>query len=156
MWSDSLKAAHSGISTDILLFSDLNLSLTHHYRVHKRGLLHIAFRKDYMSKLRALLPVPVVLPSDTASPTVELRDESPRQTRRAQRWIRPVRVMNGSGCDFPILMLQDPADAQGALVYDCRPPLLPVSLQLGDLGALARIRPKASASVAVPPWEVGP
>ena len=66
-----------------------------------------------MSKLRALLPVPVVLPSD-------------------------------------------PTDAQGAVVYDCRPPLLPVSLQLGDLGTFARLRPKASASVAVPPWEVGP
>ena len=77
VWSDSLKAAHSGISTDILLFSDLNLSLTHHYRVHKRGFPHIAFRKDYMSKLRTLLPVPVLLPLDTASPPVELRDESP-------------------------------------------------------------------------------
>ena len=73
VWSDSLKAAHSGVSTDILLFRDLNLSLTHHYRVHKRGFSHIAFQKDYMSKLRALLPVPVVLPSDTASPPVELR-----------------------------------------------------------------------------------
>ena len=81
-----------------------------------------------MSRLRALLPVPVVLPSDTASPPVELRDESPRRTRRAQRRIRPVRVMSGSGCDLPILTLQDPADAQGALVYDCRPPLLPVAI----------------------------
>ena len=62
---------------DILLFGDLNLSLAHHYRVHKRGRPHIAFRKDYMLKLRALLPVPVVLPSDTVSPPVELRDESP-------------------------------------------------------------------------------
>ena len=42
------------------------------------------------------------------------------------------------------------------MVYNCRPPLLPVSLQLGDLGAFAQMRPKASASVAVPPWEVGP
>ena len=83
VWSDSLKAAHSGISTDILLFSDLNLSLTRHYTVHKRGLPHIAFRKDYMLRLQALLPVPVVLPLDTASPPVELRDESPRRTRRA-------------------------------------------------------------------------
>ena len=67
VWSDSLKAAHSRVSTDILLFSDLNLSLPHHYRVHKRGFPHIAIRKDYMSKSQALLPVPVVLPSDTAS-----------------------------------------------------------------------------------------
>ena len=134
VWSDYLKAAHSGVSTNILLFSDLNLLLTHHYRVHKRGLPHIAFQKDYMSKLQALLPVPMVLPSDTASPPVELRDESPQRTRLAQRRIRPVQVMNGSGCDLPILTLQDPADAQGAVVYGCRPPLLPVSLQLGDMG----------------------
>ena len=53
-------------------------------------------------------------------------------------------------------MVQDPADAQGALVYDCRPPLLPVSLQLGNLGTFARMRPEVSASVAVPPWEEGP
>ena len=46
-------------------------------------------------------------------------------------------------------------DAQGAVVYDCRPPLLPVSLQLGDLGTFARMRPKASACVTVPPCEVG-
>ena len=39
VWSDSLVANHSGISTDVLLFSDSNLSLTHHYRVHKRWLL---------------------------------------------------------------------------------------------------------------------
>ena len=70
----------AGRCQDILLFSDLNLLLAHHYRVHKRGLPHIAFWKDYMSRLRALLPVLVVLPSDTVSPPVELRDESPRQT----------------------------------------------------------------------------
>ena len=67
-----------------------------------------------------------------------------------------MRVMSGSVCDLPILMLQDPADAQGALVYDCRPPLLPVSLQLCDLGTLAGRQPEVSASMAVPPWEEGP
>ena len=44
---------------------------------------------------------------------------------------------------------------QGALVYDCRPPLLPVSLQLCDLGTLAVRQPEVSASVAVHPWEEG-
>ena len=28
LWTDSLRAEHSGISTDILLFSELGLSLT--------------------------------------------------------------------------------------------------------------------------------
>ena len=62
VWSDALSAQHSGISTDVLLFSDIHLSLVHHYRIHKRGLPHIAFRKNYLSQLCALLPSPVTLP----------------------------------------------------------------------------------------------
>ena len=31
VWSDSLASQHSGISTDVLLFSDINLPLVHHY-----------------------------------------------------------------------------------------------------------------------------
>ena len=38
VYRDSLTSHHSGISNDILLFSDIGLSLVHHYRVHKRGL----------------------------------------------------------------------------------------------------------------------
>ena len=64
-----------------------------------------------------------------------------------------MRVMAGSVSDLPILTLQDPADAQGTLVYNCRPPLLPVSLQLCDLGPLSVRRSEVTASVAVPPWE---
>ena len=41
------------------------------------------------------------------------------------------------------------------MVYDCRPPLLPVSLQLCDLGSLSTRRTEVSASVAVPPWDEG-
>ena len=52
VWSDSLTANHSGTSTDVLLFSDIHLSLTRHFRVHKRRLLHIAFRKEYLTRLR--------------------------------------------------------------------------------------------------------
>ena len=61
LWSDSLSAQHSGISTYMPLFSDIHLSLVHHYRVHKRGLPHITFRRNYLSQLRALLPSPVTL-----------------------------------------------------------------------------------------------
>ena len=35
VWSDSLTAQHSGVSTDVLLFSDIHLSLVHNYRIHK-------------------------------------------------------------------------------------------------------------------------
>ena len=67
---DSLTPRHSGISTDVLLFTDIGLSLVHHYRVHKRGLPHLAFRlnylafrRNYLSQPRALLPLPMVLPT---------------------------------------------------------------------------------------------
>ena len=65
VWSDCLNQRHSGISTDMLLFSDINLSLIHHYRIHKRGLPHIAFRRNYMSRLHALLPSLVAQPRDS-------------------------------------------------------------------------------------------
>ena len=88
VWSDSLKQRHSGIPTDVLLFSDINLSLVHHYRIHKRGLPHIAFLKDYLSRLRALLPSPVAQSKDSVLSPVLLRQassaeldvESPRKT----------------------------------------------------------------------------
>ena len=48
----------------------------------------------------------------------ELVGESPRRTRRAKRWIRPVRVMETSVRHLPVLTLQDPSDVQGAVVYD--------------------------------------
>ena len=47
LWTDSLRVEHSGISTDILLFSELGLSLTQHYRVYRGGLPHAVFRTDY-------------------------------------------------------------------------------------------------------------
>ena len=51
----SLKPCHSAVSTDVLLFSEINLSLVHHYRVFRRGLPHYAFRKDYLSRLRVFV-----------------------------------------------------------------------------------------------------
>ena len=69
--------------------------------------------------------------------------------------MRPVRVMEGSVGDLPILTIQNPSDVQGAMVYDGRPPLLPVSLQLSDIGPLSGQSTVVSASVVVPPWEDG-
>ena len=74
--------------------------------------------------------------------STELELESPRRIRRARRRERPVCVVGESVGDLPVLTIQDTSDVQGAIVYDCRPPLLPVSLQL-------------KASLAAPPWEDG-
>ena len=81
--------------------------------------------------------------------------KSPRTTRRAKRWVRPVRVVETSIGDLPVLTLQDPSDVQGVVVFDCRPPLLPVSLDLSGIGLLSGLPPVASASVGVPPNEHG-
>ena len=32
IWADALKPCHSGVATDVLLFSEMNLLLVHHYR----------------------------------------------------------------------------------------------------------------------------
>ena len=46
---DSLRVENSGISTDMLLFSEVGMPLTQHYRVYKGGLPHAVFRTDYLS-----------------------------------------------------------------------------------------------------------
>ena len=51
------------------------------------------------------------------------------------------------------MTVQDVPDLTGAIIYDCRPPLLPVSRRMNDVGLLPRSRPVASASLAAPPPE---
>ena len=57
-------------------------------------------------------------------------------------WDEPV------GVEFPTLTVQDIPDLAGAIIYDCRPPLLPMSLRLKDIGLLPRSRPVALCSLA--------
>ena len=51
------------------------------------------------------------------------------------------------------LTVHDPSDMKDAIVYDCRPPLLPVSLRLEDIGPLPLWQTVVSASLAAPPQE---
>ena len=133
LWTESLRQEHSGISTDIMLFSDLGLSLTHHYSVYRGGLSHAAFRRDYMTRLCALLPTPPSMNGKpTSSPEAE-QGATPRSKRRVHRPFRPVRVMSAAVGELPVLTIQDPADVFGASVIDCRPPVLPVSIPLRAL-----------------------
>ena len=167
IWMDALKPYHSWVSTDVLLFSDINLLLAHHYRVFKRGLPHLAFRKDYLTCLRVFVsqatalaqydmasPVPPSLVSARHARSSEVESELPRKTRRARRRMRPTCVRDEPvGVESPTLTIQNIPDLTGAIIYDCRPPLLPVSLRLKDIGQLPRTRPVASASLAAPPPE---
>ena len=94
VWTDSLTPRHSGISTEVLLFSDIGLSLVHHYRVHKRGLPHIAFRRNYMPQLHALLPLPAVLPIAGESRP----DARSGADDQSELWSRLYRTFRSSRC----------------------------------------------------------
>ena len=129
LWLDSLRIEHSGISTDMLLFSEVGMPLTQHYRVYKGGLPHAVFRTDYLPRLRALLPSP----GGSDDPSGNGYGSTPTSVRRLRRMSRPTRLFPGSALDVPILTEENPAEMVGEPVFDCRPPLLPVSIPLSDL-----------------------
>ena len=77
---------------------------------------------------------------------------SPRPSRRAIGRRRPIRAMESPERIAPRLTVQDPLAAAGAVVLDCRPPLLPVSMNVSgvDLSAIQSSTMAAEAD-AVPP-----
>ena len=129
LWTDSLRAEHSGISTDILLFSELGLSLTQHYRVYRGGLPHAMFRTDYIERLRSLLQSS----GQPGSTPKTGRGSTPKSARRLHRSSQPRRLLSEAVDDGPLLTLQNPSDVVGETVFDCRPSVLPVSIPLRGL-----------------------
>ena len=92
----------------------------------KRGLPHIAFRKNYLSQLCALLPLPVGLQPDSSGSGLLRSGDYPevllgptRTKRRAHRRRRPVRVEEPAVVSVPVFTIQDPLAAAGAVVLDC-------------------------------------
>ena len=139
LWTDSLRAEHSGISTDILLFSEVGLSLTQHYRVYRGGLPHAVFRTDYIDRLRSLLRSS----GQSGSPPETERTSTPKSVRRLHRSSQPKRLFSEAVDDEPCLTVQNPTDMVGETVLDCRPSVLPVSIPLLGLGPgmMAEARP---------------
>ena len=133
---------HSGISTDILLFSELGLSLTQHYRVYRSGLPHAVFRTDYIARLRSLLQSS----GQPGSPPETGRGSTPKSARRLHRSSQPRRLLSEAADDEPLLTEQNPADVVGETVFDCRPSVLPVSIPLSGLspGTIAEARESSS------------
>ena len=129
LWIDLLRIEHSGISTDMLLFSEVGMPLTQHYRVYKGGLPHAVFCTDYLPRLRALLPSP----GGTDHPSVDGCGLTPTSVRRHHRVSRPKRLFPDSAVGAPILTEQNPAEMIGETVIDCRPSILPVSIPLSGL-----------------------
>ena len=156
VYTESLTSRHSGISNDILLFSDIGLSLAHHYRVHKRGVPHVAFRKNYMSQLRALLPLPAAPLTERGSPEpgCSSMEDSPdavgassRPSRRAFARRRITRVRDTPRRVAPRLTEQDTLAEAGAMVFDCRPQVFPGAMDISGT-ELTEIRSMTRARVA--------
>ena len=129
VWTDSLRVDSSGISTDMLLFSEVGMPLTQHYCVYKGGLPHAVFRADYLSRIRSLLPSPEG--DDTPPQTGSV--STPKSVRRQHRATQPKRLFAEAVGEGPLLTEQNPAEMAGETVIDCRPPMLPVSIPLSGL-----------------------
>ena len=136
---DSLTSRHSGISNDILLFSDIGLSLTRHYRVHRRDVPHVAFRRNYMSQLHDLLPLPAVPLTEGRSPcpgssSVEdfpdVMTDSFRQSRCTFARRRLTQIREIPRRITPRLTELDTLAAAGSMVFDCRPQVLPGAMDV--------------------------
>ena len=122
---DSLRIEHFGISTDMLLFSEVGMPLTQHYRVYKGGLPHAVFRTDYRPLLRS--------PGCSGSPPETGCTSTPNSVRRLHRSSQPKRLFPEAVENGPFLTEQNPAEMVGETVIDCRPSLLPVSIPLSGL-----------------------
>ena len=125
LWTDSLRIEHSKISTNILLFNEVGMPLTQHYRVYKGGLPHV----DYLSRIRSLLPSPEG--ADTPPETGSVL--TPKSVRCSHRVTQPKRLFPEAVGEGPLLTEQNPAEMAGETVIDCRPAMLPVSIPLSGL-----------------------
>ena len=65
-----------------------------------------------------------------------------------------MRVEEPSVVNIPVLTIQDPLAAAGAVVLDCRPPLLPVSMDIRGVDLSAGRLPAMSAVMDVLPPDV--
>ena len=113
----------------MLLFSEVGMPMTQHYRVYKGGLPHAVFRTDYMARLRSLLPSP----GGTDTPPETRCVLTPKSVRRLHRLSQPKRLFPETVVKGPFLTEQNPAEMVGETVIDCRPSLLPVSIPLSGL-----------------------
>ena len=100
------------------------------------------------------LPSPVLGSSGSTGNVrpYDVEKESPRKTRHIHG--RSARLE--FGMFLFVVQDQDVQELARAVVYDCRPSVLPVSIKLSDLRRSSVVRPAASSSLAAPPAEETP
>ena len=140
IWRDVLQPHVSGVSTDILLFSERGAPLIHHYRVFGGGGAHNSLHGNYMIKLRVFAALseaaahwarhrdsahPAVTATSPHSRKVRQRDADVDLPRRKSR--RVVSPCKPDASAVPVSSFVPKVD-----IYDGRQPILPVRLQLSD------------------------
>ena len=102
------------------------------------------------------LPSPVPASSGSARNVrpCDAETGSPPKTRRLHGRKRKTRVRDVPVC-VPVSMtvVQDVQEMAGAIVYDCCPPVLPVSIKLRNLRCPSVVHPAALSSLPAPPAE---
>ena len=139
-WIDSLKPEHSGIYTDIMLFGNVGLSLAHHYKILRNGLPHIAFRRDYMTRLRTVLE-----PWSVGA----LRDV-PRPRGSVAHGAEPMHIRSGSVGDVPVLAWEHINDSQKVEEDTSRTSPFHRSQVIGTLCPTTTQPARGTPSVSVP------
>ena len=114
------------------------------------------FARTIMAQLRALLPLPAVPSTEGGSPDPrcssvgdypDVVGASSRPSRCASARRRLTRVRETSRRIAPRLTEQDPLAAAGAMVFDCRPQVLPRAIYVSGT-ELVEIRSMTRARVA--------
>ena len=159
VWHKAMKSHVSGVSTDVLLFSESGWLQVHHYRVFGRNAAHTSLRGKFMAKLRNLtiqaeaearwesnrLPIwryQLPASSDTLHSIwpQDPDDESPLcNTRRAvspavlevSADTTPSTIASSvKSSAGPVASYVSPAPQPRYLLCNGRPPVVPISLEL--------------------------
>ena len=152
VYTESLTSRHSGISNDILLFSDIGLSVAHHYRLHKKGVPHVAFRKNYMPAAQFAQRGSPEPGCSAMEDSLEAVGSYHRPSRHTFARRRIPRVRETPTRIAPHLTELDPLAAAGAMVFDCRPQVLPGAMDVSGIELLEMLSmTRASAATSPPP-----
>ena len=105
------KRRISGVSTDVLLFSECDAPLIHHYRMFAKGISHISLRRSYVTKLQTPRSIRQRDPDDESPHCKARRARSPHKSNVLAVPVSPTAASSRELC--PLLY-------DGRPYYQCR------------------------------------
>ena len=168
-WKDALNPRISGVSTDVLLFSECGHALVHYYRVFTKGISHVSLRGSYLDNIRTFVMQSAAMDRwgqnevMTQSSPVHGSSTSPRSIRQRDSdkespCCKTRRARSPHMTDVPAVLMSPTAVSSqdpNAIIYDGRPSILPVSISLADLAEDDVVVTVNLPNVIAPPGENG-